>query len=365
MTAEQSAPAPARTIAALTVPPGSIDLIALGASAGGVEALSAVVGTLPADLDAAVLVVLHVSQSGTSVMPQILTRAGPLPASSARDGEQLLPGRIYVAPPGHHLTVDGNCARVDQRPRENGHRPAIDPLLRSAGQAFGERSAGVILSGARDDGTAGLLQLKQRGGIALAQDPESALYPSMPESAIAHVAVDAILPLEAIGPALAHLAGRARHNPGGPLVADPHPHHEPAPEQGVGTRFTCPDCGGVLFEYRDGSLSRFRCSVGHAYSLESFADAQARQLEWALWAASRTLEDRVLMLRRMERDSRANGHDRAADAFAARALTAAEQATAIREAIERGGAESPSELPDAPTVAAAPHAADAADTIQE
>jgi two-component system chemotaxis response regulator CheB len=180
----------------------------------------------------------------------------------------------------------------------------------------------------------------------------------MPESALAHVPVDAILPLEEIGPALARLAGRRNPNPGGPLVADDHPHHEPAPEQGVGTRFTCPDCGGVLFEYRDGTLSRFRCSVGHAYSFESFADAQARQLEAALWAAARTLEDRVLMLRRMERDTRSRGHDHAADAFATRALLAAEQANAIRVAIERGDTE-------VLGTTAGSHESGAAETIQE
>lgn len=345
----------------MTAAPGSIDLIALGASAGGVEALGAVVSTLPADLDAAVLVVLHVSESGTSVMPEILSRAGPLPAASARNGEPLERARIYVAPPGHHLTVDGAHVRVDQRPRENGHRPAVDPLLRTAGQAFGPRAAGVILSGSRDDGTAGLYQLKARGGVALVQDPDSALYPSMPRSALQHVAVDAVLPLEQIGPALTRLAGRRAHDPGGPLMADRHPRHDVL-EHGRASRFTCPDCGGVLNEYRDGTLARFRCSVGHAYSFGTMVEAQSRQLEAALWAAARTLEDRTLLLRRLEADNRELGHARAADAFAHRAEHVADQASAIRAAIERGITAAPE---DEWPVSSHSRDGDAAETIPE
>ncbi|MDO8188147.1 chemotaxis protein CheB [Conexibacter sp. JD483] len=188
---------------------GTVDVIALGASAGGVEALSAVVATLPADLGAAVLIVLHVSDVGTSVMPAILDRAGRLPAAAGRDGDPLATGHVYVAPPGSHMTVEGARIRLSQEPRENGHRPAIDPLLRSLAGAFRSRAAAAILTGARDDGTAGLRQLARCGGVAIAQDPLTAQYPSMPLSAIEHVAVDAILPLAEIGAALALLAGRA------------------------------------------------------------------------------------------------------------------------------------------------------------
>jgi two-component system chemotaxis response regulator CheB len=337
---------------------GTIDLIVLGASAGGVEALTTVAAMLPGDLDAAVLVVLHVSEAGTSVMPEILSRSGPLPAHSAVDGELLEAGRIYVAPPAHHLTVEGNRARVDQGPRENGHRPAIDPLMRAAGQAFGERAAGVVLSGARDDSTAGLLQLKQRGGVAIAQDPATALYPSMPTNAIAHVPLDAVLPLTEVAGALRLLAGQRRSNAGGGggLVADAHPHHQIPTQEGSSTRFTCPDCGGVLSEYQNGSLQRYRCSVGHAYSFDSLVEEQSHQLESALWAAVRTLEDRALLLRRMEHDALARGNDRAAGAFEQRAVLAAEQATAIRGVIAAGGA----------GASALPHAtAGAAEAISE
>jgi two-component system chemotaxis response regulator CheB len=341
-------PAPARSLDELTVAQGSVDVVALGASAGGVEALSAVVASLPSTVDCAVLVVLHVSESGTSVMPEILSRAGPLPAANAIDGEPLLAGRVYVAPPAHHLTIEGGRARVDQGPRENGHRPAIDPLLRTLGDAFGPRAAGVILSGARDDGTAGLYSLKRCGGVALVQDPGTALYPSMPTSAVEHVEVDAILPLDQLGPAIARLAGRRRPAPGAPLAPQRQGGQSGDVENGRSSRFTCPDCGGVLFEYRDGTLQRFRCSVGHAYSFDSLVERQAHQLEAALWAAARTLEDRALLLRRMERDSRDRGHERSAGVFEAKAVAAAEQASAIRAAVEAGAAATPPSPPEEP-----------------
>ncbi|HEY4279649.1 MAG TPA: chemotaxis protein CheB [Conexibacter sp.] len=206
---EPAAHAPVRSWRELTTPSPPIDVIALGASAGGVEALTTVVAALPRKIDAAILIVLHVSEAGTSVMPQILSRSGVLPAANARDGETIEPGRIYVAPPGHHLTLDGTVARVQRGPRENGHRPAIDPLLRTAGQSFGPRAAGVILSGALNDGTAGLRLLKQRGGLAIVQDPETARYPSMPRSAISYCPVDAVLPLREIAAALERVAAEA------------------------------------------------------------------------------------------------------------------------------------------------------------
>lgn len=345
---EPTAPAPARDIAELAALAGRVDVVAIGASAGGVEALATVAATLPADLTAAVLVVLHVSETGTSVMPAILDRAGPLPAASGRDGETIVCGRVYVAPPGHHMTLDGARLQVAKGPRENGHRPAIDPLMRTLARSFGPRAAGVILTGARDDGTAGLRQIEQRAGIAIAQEPATALYPSMPSSAIDHVAVDAILPLIEIGPALTLLAGRG---PVGEQLAPEPEVPTPAPAEGLASRFTCPECGGVLVEFRDGSLRQFRCSVGHSLSFETLVELQSRQLESALWAAARALEDRALLLRRMERDSRARGHSRSAAVFEGRARIAADQATAIREVIERGSAGAP------PLLAAAPGAA--------
>src|SRR5829696_627320 len=206
MAADCAAPAPARTLIDLAPRAGSIELVAIGASAGGVEALTSTVAQLPSGFPAAVLVVLHVSESGSSVLPAILDRARPLPASVARDGEPIAPGQVYVAPPAHHLTIDATSLCLTRGPRENGHRPAVDPLFRSVGAAYGPHAAGVVLSGARDDGSAGLRELKLAGGVAIVQDPQEALYAGMPRNAMNHVDVDAVLPVRQIGFALARLA---------------------------------------------------------------------------------------------------------------------------------------------------------------
>lgn len=327
---------PARSAAQLPAPDQPVEVVVVGASAGGVEALRALVSALPRAFPAAVLVVLHVAQAGTSVLPDILQRAATLPVATAADGEPLLRGHVYVAPPGCHLLVDGGNARLTHGPRENGHRPAIDPLFRSAGEAFGPRAAGVILSGMLDDGTAGLHELKARGGVAIVQDPDTAMYAGMPRSAAEHVAVDALLPLPEIGPALVRLAGEPNPDQGGDPVPDEPSSHPADPAGGQSTRFTCPDCGGVLFEYDEGSLERFQCSVGHAYSLESLVDGQAQQVEHALWAAVRILEDRAILLRRMVRYSRESGREHAERLFEGRARELAAQAELIRTALEGG-----------------------------
>jgi two-component system, chemotaxis family, protein-glutamate methylesterase/glutaminase len=343
--AEEPLREPARSAAELPTPDAPIELVVAGASAGGVEALRALVAALPASFGASLLVVLHISEAGTSVLPEILARAGALPVATALHGEPLQRGRVYVAPPGRHLLVSSGAIHLTHGPRENGHRPAIDPLFRTAAAAYGPRVAGVILSGMLDDGTSGLHHVARQGGIAIVQDPDEAMYKGMPGSAAARVAVDAVLPLSEIAPALVRVAGRATDD----LKGDPVPNDSPSvpvlrPHDGKSTRFTCPDCGGVLFEYDDGPVDRFACSVGHAYSLESLVDGQANQLEAALWAAVRVLEDRVVLLRRMERYSREAANDRSAAQFEARASELIARAELIRSAVERTG-----ELPLAST----------------
>ncbi len=181
------------------------DVIVVGASAGGVEALRGLVGSLPIDLPAAVFLVLHIPAQSPSLLPEILSRSGPLRALHPTNGEVIQHGLIYVAPPDHHLLLEDGFVRVVRGPRENRHRPAIDPLFRSAARAYGSRVVGVILTGSLDDGTAGLLAIKRRGGVAIVQDPDDALYSSMPRSALAHVDVDHVLVLSEIGPVLARL----------------------------------------------------------------------------------------------------------------------------------------------------------------
>lgn len=329
----------AEPVAALPLDAG---IVVAGASAGGVEALVALIGSLPEDFPHPVLVVLHIAPTGTSVLPSILARAGPLPVAAPSDGDRVLPGHVYVAPPDAHLVLEDGRLRLSHAPRENGHRPAIDATMRSAAEAFDGGTIGIVLSGSRDDGTAGLIAIKARGGTAIVQDPDEALYDGMPRSAMAHAEIDAVLPIAAMAPwilgrdvdparpgGLRPMAGEG--TPGNNEAAGDEGGQEDAP--GKGTRFTCPDCGGVLFSRHEGPLERFRCSVGHAFSIESLSVAQAEALETALWAAVRSLEDRAAMLLRLARRAAGDGHGRTERRFLEQRREALVRAATIRDAI--------------------------------
>jgi len=334
-------------------------VVVAGASAGGVEALVALVRSLPADFPHAMLIVLHVSPTGTSVLPAILARACRLPVCAPADGEQMRPGHVYVAPPDCHLVVEDTHLRLSQAPRENGHRPAIDPTMRTAANACDGATIGIVLSGSRDDGTAGLMAIKASGGTAIVQDPDEALYPAMPLSALAHVEPDAVLPIAAMARwILGHdpqtnrapmSSNSPTHptdpgSPTGPIDATHLAFVDTADDQsgsatGEGTRYTCPDCGGVLFERREGLLERFECSVGHVFSIESLSSAQAEALENALWAAVRSLEDRAALLRRRAVGGREGHHVRSAVAFRRQADDAVERSRTIRATIQNSSAD--------------------------
>lgn len=304
-------------------------VVAVGASAGGVEALRGLVGGLPADFPAAVIVVLHISAGGTSVLPRILDRAGPLPAAAAEDGETLRPGRVYVAPSDCHVLVETDRVRLWSGPRENGHRPAVDPLFRTVAASYGPAGIGVVLSGTRDDGTAGLAHIKRRGGRALVQDPGQAQYDGMPSSAIAHVDVDEVLPVEDLAHRLVDLA-TTKVDP--TMIDEPAAKPDPQDEP---TRLTCPDCGGVLHAHVDGDRKAYRCSVGHAYSPDSLDAEQQRQVESALWAAARLLEDRAEFLRGMAQRAAAMSHDRTAESFGVKAEEAKTSSEVLIELVEQ------------------------------
>ncbi len=322
------------------------DIITIGASAGGVEALSALARLLPADLPASVFVALHVPPHGMSVLPQILSRGGPLPAGHVEDGEAIAPGRIYVAPPDHHLLIDRGTLRLSRGPKENGFRPAIDPLFRSAARWHGSRVIGVVLSGTLDDGTAGLRAIKSRGGLAVVQDPDDALFPNMPRNALDLVAVDHV----AKAPEIAGLLGRLARIEASRGAADPVPdamstedamaafdlgafHADAHP--GTPSGFGCPDCSGVLWEIQDGEMIRYRCRVGHAWSPAGLLAEQAQAMETALWTAFRALEDRAALASRMAERFRARGQERPAARFAGQAKEFRERAALIRQVLLR------------------------------
>jgi two-component system chemotaxis response regulator CheB len=311
-------------------------VIGVGASAGGVEALTGLMRALPSDLPAAVLVVLHVPSSGTSVLPMILDRAGPLPAVAAPAGERLRRGVVYVAPPNLHLVVRDGVIELLAGPRENGHRPAVDPLLTSIA-AYGDSAIGVILSGTRDDGSRGMLAIREAGGTTLVQDPDEALFDGMIRSVQRYVKVDGVLGVAQLASTLSSLSRSLGPGEDNGRVEEPEMQHGSSPEDDrSATRYTCPDCGGVLWRHGSGDTVTFRCSVGHAYSPASFDGEQGRDIESALWAAARLLGDRHTLLEEMARNAAASGHDRSADAFTAQAEEVAAASATIRGLIESG-----------------------------
>ena len=316
------------------------DIVVVGASAGGVEALGDLAASLPGDLPAAVFVVLHLPADGTSALPDILRRQGPLPAAHASDGEAIQPGRIYVAPPDHHILLRTGHLHLSRGPRENGHRPAIDPLFRSAAREYASRVVGVVLSGALDDGTTGLLAVKARGGVAVVQNPTDALYPGMPGNALEHVQVDHVVAAASMGRLLATLTADPAETPPAPAPTDMRVEVEmegfsleafEGDHPGRPSGFSCPDCNGVLWQIRDGGLERYRCRVGHAWSPESLLTQQSEALEAALWVALRSLEERATLAQRLAEPARGRGHSITATRFEEQAAEAQQAARLVRD----------------------------------
>ncbi len=318
------------------------DIIVIGASAGGVEALTHLVKNLPSDLNAAIFIVLHVPSHSTSVLPKILNRAKSLPVSHAIHGEAIVPGRIYVAPPDYHLLVKSGHIHLSRGPRENSHRPAIDPLFRSAAQSYGQRVVGVILTGVLDDGTAGLMAVKALGGVAVVQHPDDAMYSGMPRSAMDNVEVDYILPLSDIPNELVNLVNTKveaeAKNPVSSQIefeSDIAELNIEAVENdsrpGEPSSYSCPDCGGTLWELTDNGLLRFRCRTGHAFSGESLIATQSDALEDALWVALRALEEKASLAHRMAKRLQNRSSSFSAQRLEQNAQDAEQSAALIRD----------------------------------
>jgi len=319
------------------------DIICVGASAGGVEALSRLVADLPTGLSASVFVVLHMAPHTGTALPRILDRRTKLAAGHPYDGEPIEHGLIYVAVPDHHLIVGPGVVRVANGPKENGHRPAVDTLFRSAAATYGPRVVGVVLSGTRDDGTAGLRSIRARGGIAIVQHPDEALFPGMPQSAVAGDKPDWVVPVAEIGPLLAELANQELPREGGSAAMPDdldaelqwaHPDLTwPAPADpplGTPSGFTCPECHGSLWEIDDGHFPRYRCRVGHGFSADSLLVTQRTDVEAALWTAYRALEERAALCRRLTARARERQATITAEHFRAEAAEIARQAELLR-----------------------------------
>jgi two-component system, chemotaxis family, protein-glutamate methylesterase/glutaminase len=316
------------------------DIVVVGASAGGVQALDQLVERLPPELPASVFVVLHLAAGGRSVLPSILARFGSLPASVPDERQLPERGHIYVAPPDRHLLLVGHEVRLTGGPRENGHRPAIDPLFRSAARTYGPRVIAAVLSGTLDDGAAGSRMVRDRGGVVIVQHPDDALYADMPRNTLETAGADAVLPAREIAARICELVDEP--------LPDSFEDVEQAEEleaneimdahlavNGAPTELACPECGGALWEREEGDLVRFGCRVGHVYSPESLVAEHGKALEQALWAALRGLEERADLYRRMARRARVSGRDSVARRFHQRSDSAERHGTAIRDAIAK------------------------------
>jgi two-component system, chemotaxis family, protein-glutamate methylesterase/glutaminase len=282
-------------------------VVAIGASAGGVEALSNLAAGLSPDVPYAYLMVLHVPAGAPSILARIVNRSGPLPAVAAEHGGALEPGRIYVSSPDRYLLVADHRIVLSQGPTENGHRPAINALFRSVAVAFGSRAIGVLLSGVLDDGVLGFGAIRSRGGATICQSPGDALFPALPTNALDADVVDQRSPAADIDAILKELSQREIEDP--PMEPDASMELEnriammsrfatdfDAQQLGVPSGCTCPDCNGSLVAISEGN---FRCRVGHAWTAEALLGARDDEVEGALWIALRSLQEKPKLAREM------------------------------------------------------------------
>ena len=326
--------------------PGRDIVIVVAASAGGLAPLRQLLAALPADLPASVLAVLHIPPTGGQALPRILDRSGPLPAAGAMDGEKLAPGRVYVAPPDRHLLVVNGAIRLSRGPRQNGVRPAADPMFRSAALYAGPRTIAVVLSGTLDDAALGCATVERRGGRVAVQDPSQASYPGMPESALAATRHAVARPVSELGGLVIRLVAEAPEWPG----------DDPAPElQAEVSRllngdlevdmsarpysgFICPDCGGPLYHAEKDDAWTYHCMVGHSWSPQSLYDEHSVAVERAMWLAIRSLDERARLTRRLAQESGERGRRVSAARFHRSAEEAYRAAEQIRRIVSSLGA---------------------------
>jgi two-component system, chemotaxis family, protein-glutamate methylesterase/glutaminase len=320
------------------------DVVAIGTSAGGVEALRFLASGFATNFPASILVTIHLAAEFRSSLDEILTSAGPLPATFANEGEVRKKARIYIAPPGRHLIVDGEQLWLGTGPRENSARPAIDPMLRSVAVCCGNRGIGVVLTGTLGDGASGLWAVDQTGGRTVVQDPKEAAFPEMPRRALARVEPDHVAPLREM-PGLLHALV---HQPASERTKVPdnlryeveiarngRTSMEVMDKLGQRSVLTCPDCGGIMWELKDGSMSRYRCHIGHAYTEETITTGVDERLKRAMTSALRTLNERVALVTKLRDQAVQRGDRHLAASWSKSAQEFEREADAIKDGIGR------------------------------
>jgi two-component system chemotaxis response regulator CheB len=325
------------------------DIIVLGGSAGGIEALEEVVRGIAPDIPAAIFVVVHMSQESPDFLAEILSKVTRLKVRYAIDREPIELGTVYIAKADWHLLIKPGEVRVVRGPKENNFRPALDPLFRSAAYTYGSRVIGGVLSGLLDDGSHGLYQIKQRGGVTIAQDPRDAIQPNMPQSAITQVGVDYVTTATEMGELLNKLTRGGEGEATGPApeqldVAEGAASGLEVPNRAATSALICPECGGSLWEVHEGNLVRFRCHVGHGYSGQTLVALQDAEVEQALWTSVRLLEEQSELHRRMSENWRTSGNRQLRDRFVANAEDRKYAADLVRSLIT-GEKENTTRLP--------------------
>ena len=316
------------------------DLVVIGTSAGGVAALKTIAGGLPADFPGSVLIVIHTAPDAPGMMPQILDRVCPLPVRHPENGAAILPGHVYVAPPDHHLIVRDRHLHLSRGPSENGSRPAVNPLFRSAARAYGARVVGVVLTGTLDDGTGGLITIEELGGVTIVQDPSEADFRGMPDSALQFVDVDHVLPVGEIAACLNRLARRPIEDGG--RMTQAHPPIDEAPlDPNAASGLSCPECHGSLWEVCEGEMTEYRCRIGHIYSPESLLHALGARSSEELESTVRSLYEEAEMADRLVERALQRGMAAArVQRYRTRATAARARAEAVDRAVQvEGGGE--------------------------
>lgn len=322
------------------------DIIVVGTSAGGVEALLRFVKSLPPYFPGSIFIVLHLSPFSNSNLHRILDKASTLPAVQAKDGDKIEKGKIYIAPPDHHLLLERGQVAIRKGPKENRFRPSVDALFRSAALVYGPRVIGIVLSGMLDDGTSGMWNIKQHGGLAIVQDPDDAIFPSMPQNVLQYVEVDHIVPATGIGGLLAILtAEKAPKRPERTrevmellkmevvIATRDNAFEMGILEMGELTTFACPECKGALVSINEGEMMRFRCHTGHAYTTSTLLAGVSVQVEEKLWEAMQGLEATDMLLRQIAAHYQNRGNGAAASLFQQKAKEIAAKARAIHDTI--------------------------------
>jgi two-component system, chemotaxis family, protein-glutamate methylesterase/glutaminase len=319
----------------------SIDLVVIGGSAGGLPALLEVVRELPTDLPMAICVAIHTSPYSPGKLAEIVAHRTRLRCVFADDRQRLVPGHVYFAPVDRHVLIHDGKLHVTHGPRENGFRPAVDPLFRTAARWYGPRLAGIVLSGSLGDGSYGLATIKAAGGITIVQDPDEAIVSSMPLSAMRGVEIDYVVKAAEMAPLITKLAygprdrgaGMSSHSPPGPDPVERGTDLTSGSPPGKLTPLTCPECGGSLWEQEDNQQIHFRCHVGHGYNVESLLQYHSQEVEAAVWTALRVLEEHAVLQERMAHRAETSELKATANQFRQRAIDSRRQAASLRSVL--------------------------------